>query len=83
MIRKTISMPDRMGEFIADRIKSGDYQNESEYIRDLIRRDQKSAWAKAELQRMYKEAIDSGYSDSTVDEIFEEALARVASEKDV
>ncbi len=40
MIRKTISMPDAMGEWISDRVKSGQYNNESEYIRDLVRQDQ-------------------------------------------
>ncbi len=40
MKRKTISMPDAMGDWITDRVKSGQYNNESEYIRDLVRQDQ-------------------------------------------
>jgi len=40
MIRKTISMPDKMGEWITARVKDGQYGNESEYIRDLVRNDQ-------------------------------------------
>ncbi len=40
MIRKTISMPDAMGDWITERVKSGQYNNESEYIRDLVRQDQ-------------------------------------------
>lgn len=40
MIRKTISMPDKMGEWITARVESGQYGNESEYIRDLVRYDQ-------------------------------------------
>ena len=40
MIRKTIAMPDAMGEWIAARIQRGQYNNESEYFRDLVRRDQ-------------------------------------------
>jgi antitoxin ParD1/3/4 len=40
MIRKTISMPDKMGEWIKARVESGQYGNESEYIRDLVRYDQ-------------------------------------------
>lgn len=40
MMRKTISMPDRMGEWIASRINRGQFNNESEYFRDLVRKDQ-------------------------------------------
>ena len=40
MIRKTISMPDEMGEWIENRIRSGQYNNDSEYFRDLVRHDQ-------------------------------------------
>lgn len=40
MIRKTISMPDKMGEWITSRVEQGQYGNESEYIRDLVRYDQ-------------------------------------------
>jgi antitoxin ParD1/3/4 len=40
MVRKTISMPDEMGDWIADRLADGRYNNESEYVRALIRRDQ-------------------------------------------
>ena len=39
MIRKTISMPDAMGKYIDKRVKAGQYGNDSEYIRDLIRKD--------------------------------------------
>lgn len=41
MIRKTISMPDTMGDWISGRITQGQYNNESEYFRDLVRRDQR------------------------------------------
>ena len=40
MIRKTISIPDTMGDWIAARLERGQYNNESEYFRDLVRRDQ-------------------------------------------
>ena len=52
MIRKTISMPDEMGRWIADQLASGRYGNESEYIRDLIRRDQENQRKLADLRTM-------------------------------
>ena len=40
MMRKTITIPDAMEDWIKAQIKSGRYGNDSEYFRDLIRRDQ-------------------------------------------
>lgn len=55
-IRKTISMPAEMGEFIDERIRTGQYGNDSEYFRDLIRRDKETREGIAALQG----AIDEG-----------------------
>jgi len=55
MIRKTISMPDEMGDWISSRIVDGQFNNESEYVRDLIRKDQidqeRTAYLRARLQQ--------------------------------
>ncbi|MDZ4761504.1 MAG: type II toxin-antitoxin system ParD family antitoxin [Alphaproteobacteria bacterium] len=76
MIRKTISMPDAMGDYIEDRVKSGQYGNDSEYIRDLVRRDQERAEANEKFRIMVDEASASGVSDRTVEEIFQAAVER-------
>lgn len=39
-IRKTITVTDQQDEWIKAQIEGGDFTNDSEYIRDLIRRDQ-------------------------------------------
>jgi antitoxin ParD1/3/4 len=46
----------------------------SDYVRDLIRRDQERVQALAELQRLITEGIESGVSDRSMDEVLE--LAR-------
>ena len=55
MIRKTIAMPDAMGDWIAKRIANGQFNNESEYFRDLIRKDQseqeRTAYLRARLEQ--------------------------------
>ncbi len=55
MIRKTIAMPDAMGDWISSRIANGQFNNESEYFRDLIRKDQleqeRTAYLRARLQQ--------------------------------
>ena len=38
--RKTITVTDQQDQWIKERISAGEFTNESEYIRDLIRRDQ-------------------------------------------
>ena len=40
MAKITISMPDRMSDYVTGRIESGQYGNVSEFFRDLVRRDQ-------------------------------------------
>ena len=39
-VRKTISLTDKQVSWIKSQIKAGHYTNDSEYIRDLIRREQ-------------------------------------------
>ncbi len=39
-VRKTITLTDRQDDWIKARVERGDYTNDSEYIRDLIRREQ-------------------------------------------
>lgn len=40
--RKTITITDNQDNWIKSQIKAGKFTNDSEYIRDLIRRDQTS-----------------------------------------
>ncbi len=40
--RKTITVTDQQDHWIKSQIEAGHYTNDSEYIRDLIRRDQAS-----------------------------------------
>lgn len=77
MIRKTISMPDEMGEWIDERIESGQYNNDSEYFRDLVRRDQERQDAIVTLRRMLEEAEASGVSPDQVPDIMERVEERL------
>ncbi len=76
MVRKTISMPDEMGAWIEDRIRSGQYNNDSEYFRDLVRRDQERQEAVTQLRQMLDDAEASGISERTVDQIWQDAKTR-------
>ncbi|MBA4760406.1 type II toxin-antitoxin system ParD family antitoxin [Sphingomonas sp.] len=49
--------------------QDGRYSNASDYVRDLIRRDQERAGKIAQMQRLVDEARASGLSDLTIDDI--------------
>lgn len=42
-VRKTITLTDQQDGWIKSQIQAGHYTNDSEYIRDLIRREQERA----------------------------------------
>lgn len=60
MATMNISLPDQLKAFAEEQAKGGRYANVSDYMRDLIRRDQEKARAVAELQALVDEAIASG-----------------------
>ncbi|MDQ7017571.1 MAG: type II toxin-antitoxin system ParD family antitoxin [Robiginitomaculum sp.] len=76
-VRKTITVTKQQGAWIKSRIKDGDFTNDSEYLRDLIRRDQERAQKIANMQRLITEGIESGISDKTPEQIMEEARGLV------
>ena len=75
MATMNISLPDPMKSWVEAQTDGVRYANSSDYIRDLIRRDQERSAKIAHWQRLIDEARDSGISDKTVDQIFEEARA--------
>jgi antitoxin ParD1/3/4 len=56
MATMNISLPDQMKAWVEARTLNGRYANASDYVRDLIRRDQHGQRALASLQA----AVDSG-----------------------
>jgi antitoxin ParD1/3/4 len=54
-----ISLPDQLKEFVEDQVDSGRYSSVSEYVRDLIRDDEKRK-AQEKLEAMLMEGIQSG-----------------------
>ena len=75
-VRKTITLTDKQDDWVKTRIAAGDYTNDSEYFRDLIRRDQEQNRKVVELKSAIQEGLDSGVGGRTVGEIWAEAEAR-------
>ncbi|WP_419904038.1 ribbon-helix-helix domain-containing protein [Kiloniella sp.] len=53
-MRKTITIPNAMDGWVKSQIESGRYGNDSEYFRDLIRRDQDKNIAELQLVSLNK-----------------------------
>ena len=60
MATMNVSLPDRMKDWVESQASSGRYSNASDYVRDLIRRDQERQQAIAEIQALVTEGIESG-----------------------
>ena len=79
MATMNISLPDQMKAWVEAQSADGRYSNSSDYVRDLIRREQIRAEKIASMQRLVDEARASGISTLTMDELKAEARARIAA----
>lgn len=60
MATMNISLPDQMKAFVEEQTKDGRYANVSDYMRDLIRKDQERRQAIAEIRAAYEAGVASG-----------------------
>ena len=60
-----VSLTDALRDIVDERLRSGLYGNASEYVRDLIRRDEEAA---RHLRALYQAGIDSGEAVEMTDE---------------
>lgn len=60
MATMNVSLPDPMKAWVESQAVSGLYGNVSDYIRELIRRDQQRKEAVSALQAAITEAVESG-----------------------
>ncbi|MCJ2021431.1 type II toxin-antitoxin system ParD family antitoxin [Methylobacterium sp. E-065] len=69
MATMTISLPDASKVWVEAQAGAGRYANASDYVRDLIRRDQERLGKIDDLQRLIDESLASGVSDRTEEDI--------------
>ena len=62
-----------MKDWVETQVKSGQYGNASDYVRDLIRRDQQDREQIKIFQQAISKGIESGISDRSMLEILKEA----------
>ena len=80
MATMNVSLPDAMKDWVESQTRTGRYGNASDYVRDLIRRDQERADKIAAMQRLVDEGLASGISEHSMDEILAIARRKVGRE---
>ena len=80
MVKKSISVTAQQDSWIKAQIETGHFGNESEVVRELIRERQiREQETPAEIEAIRAALIEgeqSGFTESSVDEIWEEARRR-------
>jgi len=79
-VRKTITLTGQQSDWVKSRIASGDFTNDSEYFRDLIRRDQERNAGIEHLRAALVEGEQSGTSERTPDDIRSAARERLRAD---
>jgi antitoxin ParD1/3/4 len=69
MATMNISLPDQMKIWVEAQTETGRYSNVSDYMRDLIRREQERGDKIAKMQRLVDEARSSGVSLESMGDI--------------
>ncbi len=71
----SFALPESMREYIDARVREGSYGNTSEYLRELIRRDQEQQ-AAARLRDLIADGLASGDGRQVTDGLVAELRAR-------
>ncbi|MER9438639.1 type II toxin-antitoxin system ParD family antitoxin [Mesorhizobium sp. M0618] len=76
MATMNVSLPDPMKDWVEAQTETGRYANASDYVRDLIRRDQERNDKIAAMQRFVDDGLKSGIGNRSRDALFAEAVKR-------
>lgn len=76
LVKKTVNVTDQQEDWIKAQIAGGHYGNDSELIRDLIRKEQARSAELDALRAALVEGEKSGISDRTPEEIFDAVVER-------
>ena len=73
MATMNVSLPDAMKDWVEGQAETGRYSNASDYVRDLIRRDQERADKIKAMQALVDEALEGGEGSRTMRDLLEAA----------
>ncbi len=77
VVRKTITFTEQQDAWVKSRISCGDYTNDSEYVRDLIRKDQQNNDKLRLLQSAIADGLASGVSTRSVTDIMKDVDSKL------
>jgi len=80
MATMNVSLPDPMKRWVEAQAESGRFSNASEYVRDLIRRDQDRLAKITRIQTIVDEAMAAGAGDRSMSELLSAAKRQAQSE---
>jgi len=79
-IRKTVTFTQQQDNWIKAQISAGEYTNDSEYLRDLVRRDQAKKGKFNTLKSAIQTGLDSGVSEKSIPDIMNEVEKRMRAD---
>lgn len=71
-----VSIPEKLKGWAEQRVAEGRYSSTSDYIRDLVRRDQENEEKLRRLQAAIDEGLESGVSERTIEDIIADRRKR-------
>lgn len=78
MATMNVSLPAPMKDWVELQTQSGRYSNASDYVRDLIRRDQERSEKIAAMQKALDDGLSSGISSRSMEDIRRAAKQKLA-----
>ena len=77
MPQMNLSLPPALKSWVDHKVSEGRYSSASDYVRDLVRRDQEDAMAETEwLRGLIAEGLASGVVDEEPEDVIEKIIAR-------
>ena len=74
----SFALPPSMRDYVDERVRGGEYGNTSEYLRDLIRRDQQAEAARR-FRLLIADGLKSGEGRALTSEVVDDLRARAFS----
>lgn len=80
VIRKTVTFTEQQDKWIKAQIEAGEFTNDSEYLRNLVRQDQANNAKFLALKQALIDGLECGVSNRTLPEIMEAVEKRMKSD---
>jgi antitoxin ParD1/3/4 len=79
-IRKTVTFTEQQDKWIKAQIEAGEFTNDSEYLRNLVRQDQVNNAQFLKIKQMLIDGAESGVSNKSLPEIMEAVEKRMKAD---